>query len=106
MREDETIWEACAIPEEDQDDAREGWRHLVDAVEDVKELDDGFEFRLPASSDWLREAGRLLAGERECCPFLRYELVSEADGGPIRMRFRSEDAMRKGLKEEVERLFS
>lgn len=104
MNEDETVQEACEIPLDEQDEARERWKPLTDAVEEVRELDDGYEFQLPGDSRWLEEGGRLLASERECCPFFRLELLSEADG-PVLIRFRSDEAMDRGLGEEIEEIF-
>lgn len=105
MNEDETVQEACEVPLDEQDEARERWKPLVNAVERVTELDDGYEFELPADSRWLEEGGRLLATERECCPFFRLELVSRADGGPVVVRFRSEEAMERGLDVEIAEIF-
>ena len=40
----------------------------------VEESDAGWKFHLPASQEFLREVGELLALERLCCPFLEFQL--------------------------------
>lgn len=105
MRDDQTVEEACEIPEDAQDAAREEWRPLINAVEEVRELDDGYEFELPPDPRWVEEGGRLLASERECCSFFRLELVSRTNAGPVLLRFRSEAALERGLDAVIADIF-
>jgi hypothetical protein len=105
MRGDETVQEACEIPLDEQEDTREEHEALLNAVEEVVELQDGYEFRLPSDPRWLREAAVLMANEYECCPFFRLELVAEPDAGPILLRFRSQEAMERGFDEELADIF-
>ena len=106
MRDHETVEEACDIPEEQQDATREKWRPLINAVEEVRTLDDGYEFELPPDPKWVEEGGRLLASERECCPFFRLELVSRENAGPVLLRFRSEAALERGLDSVIADIFA
>ncbi|MFW6079818.1 MAG: hypothetical protein ACODAE_09360 [Gemmatimonadota bacterium] len=77
-------------------------RGLAEAVEEVRELDDGFALRYPGG-DGMPGRLRMLAGfierERECCPFFRFELELEPERGPIWLRLRG----RPGVKEYLER---
>ncbi len=50
-------------------------------VLEITELADGYSFRLRA--DAIALAGRLIAAERECCRFLTFQLIAEADGGAV-----------------------
>lgn len=43
----------------------------------TEELADGYQFRIPGDKKWLVVAAELIAAERECCPFLRFELTAE-----------------------------
>ena len=63
-------------------------RGLVGAIAEVRELEDGYAFRLPSDDRWIARAARFIATERRCCPFFRFELVVESDGGPTWLRLR------------------
>ncbi len=54
---------------------------LFQAVESIRELPDGYSFRLPNDSDTLLTAVKFIALERQCCPFFGFglEIESEAD---------------------------
>lgn len=52
----------------------------------TEELADGYFFRIPDAKKWLVAAAKLIATERECCPFLRLELIAEPEMGPIAAR--------------------
>lgn len=53
------------------------------AVEEVKETEEGYAYRLPPDGARLIEAATLVDLERRCCPFLRFQITVEPDGGPI-----------------------
>jgi hypothetical protein len=52
----------------------------------TEELPDGYLFRIPRDKKWLVVAAELMAAERECCPFLRFELAAEPGMGPVTIR--------------------
>jgi hypothetical protein len=52
----------------------------------TEELPDGYPFRIPRDKKWLVVAAELMAAERECCPFLRFELAAEPGMGPVTIR--------------------
>ena len=52
-------------------------------VVEVRELEDGYAYSFPSKGEWLREVAGLIDLERECCPFLRFRLTVEANGGPM-----------------------
>jgi hypothetical protein len=76
-----------AVPAEQ----RERWMaigtQLYAAVQEVQELPAGYAFRLLASSEMLLLVAEDLAMERRCCPFLRFTLDMEPNGGPFWLRF-------------------
>lgn len=100
----ETVQDACDLVLEEG--GREGWirqwRELLHAVEEVSEIQDGCELRLPPESRWIEEAGKLIAGDRRCCSELRFELIAEPDSGPIRVRFIGPEGAGDSLMQEVE----
>ena len=70
---------------------RERWMivgtQLYAAVQEVQELPDGFAFRLPTDPEMLFLVAEDLAMERLCCPFIRFTLDIEPNGGPFWLRF-------------------
>ena len=53
------------------------------ALLETRELDNGFAFRFPSDEKWITGPEQLITFERECCPFLRFELQVEAANGPV-----------------------
>jgi hypothetical protein len=47
------------------------------------ELHDGYAFRVPGDSKSLEVVSQLISAERECCPFLTFELTAEPKLGPL-----------------------
>jgi hypothetical protein len=54
---------------------------LYAAVQEVQELPDGYAFRLPTDPEMLLLVAEDLNMERLCCPFLRFTLEIEPNGG-------------------------
>jgi hypothetical protein len=52
-------------------------------VLETKELDDGYAYRFPSETHRIAELAQLIAFERECCPFLQFNLRLEPANGPI-----------------------
>jgi len=53
------------------------------AVATTRELPDGFAFLAPGEKTWITLLTDLIVAERECCPFLRFELTAEPNLGPV-----------------------
>jgi len=53
------------------------------AVATTRELPDGFAFLARGEKTWITLLADLIAAERECCPFLRFELTAEPNLGPV-----------------------
>ena len=56
------------------------------AVIETEELQEGYAFRLPGDAEWILLIAELIVAERECCPFLRFELAALANLGPVIVR--------------------
>ena len=56
------------------------------AVVETEELPDGYAFRLAGDGKWMRLIAELIVAERECCPFLVFELVARPNKGPLIVR--------------------
>jgi hypothetical protein len=53
------------------------------SVSETLELADGFAFLAPGEKSWIALLAELMVAERECCPFMRFELKAEPNTGPV-----------------------
>jgi hypothetical protein len=68
------------------------------AVQEVQELPDGYAFRLSSSSEMLLIVAEDLNYDRLCCPFIRYTLEIEPNGGPYWLRFTGGEGVKEFLR--------
>ena len=71
---------------------------LDQRVLDVLETTHGIAFRLRSDPDTPALAGEFVAYESRCCPFIRFELAVEADGGPVRLRLGGREGVGEFLR--------
>lgn len=53
------------------------------AVIEVRELENGYAYSFPPTDDWLEKLAAMVNLERQCCPFLRFQLIVEENDGPL-----------------------
>lgn len=56
------------------------------AVTETEELQEGYAFRLPGDGEWIGLIAELIVAERECCPFLAFEVAALPNMGPVIVR--------------------
>jgi hypothetical protein len=56
------------------------------AVIETEELRDGYAFRVPGDGKWIGLIAELIVAERECCPFLAFEVAALPNMGPVIVR--------------------
>ena len=56
---------------------------VVASAESSEPLPDGARWRFRPSSHLMLALATMIDAERRCCPFLRFQVVAEADNGPI-----------------------
>ena len=88
---------ACKLSGEDLAARGEEVDDVFQAVEQVRELADGYAFRFSGSNATASRLLEFTLAERSCCPFFTFELVFEPDEGPIWVRLRGS----AGVKEFV-----
>lgn len=69
-----------------------------EAVMATEEIPDGYVFRLPGDRKWIALSAELMAAERECCPFLSFELVAQPNMGPLALRMTGPDGAKDFVK--------
>ena len=87
-----------AIPAEKRERWLEVATQMYGAVQEVQELLDGYAFRLPSSSEMLLIVSEDLNYDRLCCPFIRYTLEIEPNGGPYWLRFTGGEEVKEFLR--------
>jgi hypothetical protein len=68
------------------------------AVIGAEELQDGYAFRVPGDGKWGSIIARIIVAERECCPFLMFELVAQPNMGPVIVRVTGPAGTKEFLK--------
>jgi hypothetical protein len=56
------------------------------AVIATEELPDGYVFCVPGDKNWMAAVWEAIVAERECCPFLTFELTAQPNMGPLSVR--------------------
>jgi hypothetical protein len=72
------------------------------ALLETRELDDGYAYRFPSDANWISELAQLITVERECCPFLSFNLRVEPANGPLWLELTGP----AGTKDFLQSLFS
>jgi len=58
---------------------------LTERALDIVATSDGIAFQLRGDPDTPALTGEFVAYESRCCPFIRFELTVQAEGGPVRL---------------------
>jgi hypothetical protein len=64
----------------------------------TEELADGYLFRIPGDKKCIAVAADLIMAERECCPFLTFELAAEPGMGPVTLRMTGPSGTKEIIK--------
>jgi hypothetical protein len=72
---------------------------LFTGIQRVEELADGFAICFPGDRQWAERLLEFVAFERECCPFMTFELAFEPEQGPIWLRLRGPDGVKKFIQD-------
>jgi hypothetical protein len=56
------------------------------AIVKTEELQDGYAFHIPGDGERIRQVAELIGAERECCPFLVFEVSALPNMGPVIVR--------------------
>jgi hypothetical protein len=91
-----------AIPAEQRERWLEVATQMYAAVQEVQELLDGYAFRLPSDPDMLPIVAEDLNYDRLCCPFIRYTLDIEPNGGSYWLRFTGGEGVKEFLRMSFE----
>jgi hypothetical protein len=68
------------------------------AVAETEQLQDGYAFHLSGDSQCIGLIAELMVAERQCCPFLTFELVALPQKGPVIVRVTGPAGTREFLR--------
>lgn len=71
------------------------------AVQEVRELADGFAFRLMNEEAILMQVAAFMAKERLCCPFFGFRIEMEPEGGPLWLTMTGREGVKPFIKTEI-----
>lgn len=72
---------------------------LAEAVQETRELRDGYAFRLAPGA--LAATAQWVALESRCCPFFTFELELASGGGPLWLRIRGTEGVKAFIRAEL-----
>ena len=75
-------------------------KKLREARVEIKELSNGFAFRLQNESVSLPDVAEWVSGERKCCPFFDFEIDFQGDGGPLWLELKGKDGVKQFIRSE------
>ncbi len=75
-------------------------RRLRDVTKEARELSDGYGFRFSSDQATILLVSEFIARERLCCPFFTFEIVVEAEDGPLWMRLRGAEGVKDFIRAE------
>ena len=56
------------------------------AIVKTEELQDGYAFHIPGDGERICQVAELIVAERQCCPFLVFEVSAPPNMGPVTVR--------------------
>jgi hypothetical protein len=68
----------------------------------IEDLADGYGFRFAPDSSLMLSLAEFVSLERLCCPFLRFEIVLEAENAALLLRLRGREGVREFIAAEFE----
>jgi len=74
---------------------------LFSSAGEIRELPNGYAFRLPNESDVLLKAAEFIALERLCCPFFGFGLEVEPEGGALWLRLVGREGVKPFIQAEI-----
>ena len=71
------------------------------AVNEIRELPNGYAFHLPNESEMLRRVGDFISLEQLCCPFFGFTLEVERERGAVWLQLTGREGVKPFIQAEV-----
>jgi arsenate reductase len=76
-------------------------KQLFSNIQELRELENGYEFRLAGAPDLIVKLAEFISLEKLCCPFLNFVMEVEQEGGPVWLRLTGRDGVKAFIREEI-----
>lgn len=101
MNERPLVCNLGTIDEQQRPEHERNTRELFAEIDEVRELDEGYAFRIPAHTDSLVRAARFMALERRCCPFFEFSISVQSNDGPGWLELRGTPRIKQFIRDNV-----
>ncbi|MCI0659672.1 MAG: hypothetical protein L0220_01225 [Acidobacteria bacterium] len=71
------------------------------AVQETRELPDGYSFRLPSDEATIQRTAEWITLERRCCPFITFGIEVGRESGPLLLNLTGREGVKPFLKMEL-----
>ena len=93
--------DVTAIPQDHRQLHIDTSKQLFSRIQEFRELENGYEFRLPGAADVILKLAQFISLEKLCCPFLNFVVEVEQDDGPVWLRLTGRDGVKAFIREEI-----
>lgn len=90
-----------AINENELEDHRKNGQVVFEAIQEIREVENGYRFKLPADTDIIQKTGAFISRERLCCPFFEFTLNIQADYKPVWLKLEGREGVKSYIKESL-----
>ena len=91
-----------ALTPDEREQHRQNGHKIFHAVQDVKELPNGYAFQLPADSSLLVTVALFIEKERLCCPFFHFVVEVDEENGPMWVHVTGREGVKPFIRNEFE----
>lgn len=75
-------------------------KQLQVTKQEIKELPNGYAFRLPSEPSTIKDAAEWITYERLCCPFFDFGIEVERNGGAVWLRLTGREGIKPFIRSE------
>ncbi len=76
-------------------------KYLFSRVAEIREMPNGYAFRLSNDSDVLLKLAAFIDLERVCCPFFGFNIEVEPEGGPVWLKLTGREGVKPFIRAEI-----
>ena len=74
---------------------------LLNHAESITELPAGHELRFAGTDEWVERVFEFVRLERQCCPFIRFEVGLSPNEGPVTLRLLGNPEVKRFIASEI-----
>lgn len=90
-----------SISDDKLDQHRQNAEAIFKAIKEIREIENGFTFRLPADTELIQTVSSFVARERLCCPFFDFTLFIRSQYEPIWLQLSGREGVKSYIKDTI-----